>query len=121
MQPALLLRLVVFFVVCKGGCHCSDGALEFWQVLVDCGLQDGVGCVEVAVGQVITHPGDLAPGDRGLCVEQIGGQSLDGLTDLEQPDPDGVEDQPVGESSSLQVRADRVDSGLDIASRCWSR
>jgi len=33
---------------------------------------------------------------------------------FQQPDPDGVEDQPVGESAALQVRADRVDGGLDV-------
>jgi hypothetical protein len=36
--------------------------------------RNGVGGVEVAVGQVITHPGDLVPGDHGLGIEQVGGQ-----------------------------------------------
>ena len=89
--PALLLPPVVSFVVRQGCGHGLDGAFEFWQVVVDGGLQDGVGCVEVAVGQVITHPGNLAPWDRGLGVEQLSGQCLDGLADLQQPDSDGVE------------------------------
>jgi hypothetical protein len=70
---------------------------------------------------VITRPGDLAPWDRGLGVEQVGGQRLHGLADLKQPDPDGVEDQPVGESASLQVPADRVDAAWMSDSRCRSR
>jgi hypothetical protein len=60
-----------------------DGAFEFWQVVVDSGLQDGVGCIEVTVGQVITHPADLAPGDCGLAVEQLNRESLNGLADFQ--------------------------------------
>jgi len=56
-------------------------------------LQDRVGGgVEVAVGQVIAHAGDLAPRDAGLGVEQPGGQGLHRLADLQQPDPDRIED-----------------------------
>jgi len=59
-----------------------DGAFEFGQVVVDGGLQDRVSGVEVAVGQVIAHAGDLAPGDAGLGVEQLGGQGFDGFADF---------------------------------------
>jgi hypothetical protein len=97
-------RAGVFLVVIQGGGHGLDGVFEFWQVVVDGGLQ-------AAVGQVITQPGNLAPWDGGLGVEQLSGQRLDGLADFQQPDPDGVEDQPVGESTPLQVRADRGMSG----------
>jgi hypothetical protein len=69
-----------------------DGALEFGQVVIHGRLQDRVGGVEVAVGQVIAHAGDLAPRDAGLGVEQPGGQGLHRLADLQQPDPDRIED-----------------------------
>jgi len=75
----------------------ADGAFELGQVVIDSCLQDRVSGVEVAVGQVIAHAGDLAPGDARLGVEQFGGQGLDGLADFQQPDPDRVEDQAVGQ------------------------
>jgi hypothetical protein len=83
--------------------HRADGAFEFGQVVVDRRLQDRMSGVEVAVGQVIAHAGDLAPRDSRLGVEHFGGQGLDGLADFQQPDPDRVEDQAVGQIPSLQV------------------
>ena len=41
------------------------------QVFVHGGLQDGVGGVEVAVGEVVAHAGDLPPWDRGLGGQQV--------------------------------------------------
>jgi hypothetical protein len=40
-----------------------DGVFEVGQVLVDGGLQDGVCGIEVPVGGVVAHPGDLPPRD----------------------------------------------------------
>jgi hypothetical protein len=60
-----------------------DGAREVGQVLVDGGLQDGVCGVEVAVGEVVSHPGDLLPGDGWLGVEQVTGQCLDRFADFQ--------------------------------------
>src|SRR5262249_51233479 len=48
-----------------------DGLLEIGQVFVRRGLQDGVASVEVPVGEVITHAGDLPPGDGWLSAEQV--------------------------------------------------
>jgi hypothetical protein len=59
------------------------------------GLADGVGGVEVAVGEVITHPRDLRPRDIWFAGQQPGGQYLDGVADLQEPNPDYVEDQAV--------------------------
>jgi hypothetical protein len=91
-----------------------DGAFEVGQVFVHGGLQDRVGGVEVAVGEVVAHTGDLPPRDRRLRGEQVIRQCFDSLADLQQADADRVEDQPVGQVSALQVGADRVDRGLDI-------
>jgi hypothetical protein len=53
-----------------------DGAFEVGQVFVDGGLQDGVGGVEVPVGEVVAHAGDLPPRDRWLGGQQIVRQCL---------------------------------------------
>jgi hypothetical protein len=98
-----------------------DGAFELGQVVIDSCLQDRVSGVEVAVGQVIAHAGDLAPGDAGLGVEQFGGQGLDRLADFQQPDPDRVEDQAVGQVAALRVGADASIAAWMSASRCRSR
>jgi hypothetical protein len=89
----------------QGFDHRADGAFEFGQVVVDSRLQDRMSGVEVAVGQVIAHAGDLAPWDGGLGSEQFGGQGLDGLPDFQQPYRDRVEDQAIGQIAALQVGA----------------
>jgi hypothetical protein len=45
---------------------------------------------------MIAQARDLSPWDGGLGTEPLGGQGLHGFTDLQQPDPDGIEDQAVG-------------------------
>jgi hypothetical protein len=46
---------------------------------------------------VPAHAGDLTPRDGGLGIEQSGRQGLDGLPDFQQPDPDRIEDQAIGQ------------------------
>ncbi len=53
----------------QGFGHRADGTFEFGQVIVDRRLQDPVSGVEVAMGHVIAHAGDLAPWDGGLGIE----------------------------------------------------
>jgi hypothetical protein len=53
-------------------------------------------------------------GIAGCVSSRLADNAFDGLADLQQSDPHGIEDQPVGESASLQVRADRVERGLDV-------
>jgi hypothetical protein len=91
-----------------------DGAFEVGQVFVHRGLQDGVCGVEVAVGEVVAHAGDLPPRDRWLRGQQVIGQCFDGFADFQQADADRVEDQTVGQVAAFQVGADRVDPGLDV-------
>ena len=91
-----------------------DGAFEVGQVFVHGGLQDRVRGVEVTVGEVVAHAGDLPPRDRWLRGQQVIRQRLNGLADLEQADADRVEDQTVGQVAALQVRVDRIDDSLDI-------
>jgi hypothetical protein len=55
---------------------------------------------------VITHARDMGPGDGRLGPEHLGRQGLHGFADFQQPDPDGVEYQAVGQVTSVQVRAD---------------
>jgi hypothetical protein len=56
----------------SGSAASSAWTFEFGQVFVDGGLQDDVSGVEVAVGEVIAHAGDLAPWNGGLDVIQPG-------------------------------------------------
>jgi hypothetical protein len=74
------------------------GPFEIRQVFVDGGLQDRVCGVEVPMGEVVAHTGDLPPRDRWLRGQQVVRQCFDGLADLKQADADRVEDQPSGRS-----------------------
>src|SRR2546423_12056362 len=94
--------------------HGLDGLLQHRQIIIDGGLHDRVSRVEVAVGKVVSHTGDLAPWDRGLSTEQFVGQRLDRFADLEQPDSDSVEHQPIRKVAPSQVRANRLDSRLYV-------
>ena len=76
---------------------------EVGQVFVDGGLQDRVCGIEVPVGEVVAHTGDLPPRDRWLRGQQVIRQCFNSLTDLKQADADGVEDQPVGQVATFQV------------------
>lgn len=87
----------------------GDRLFEFGEILVDGGLQDRMGSVEVSVGQVVAHPCDLLPWDAGLSGEQVGGYCLDRFADFQRAHPNSVEDQTVGQRPALQVRADRLD------------
>lgn len=55
----------------------SDLEFERRKVVIHGGLQDGVGGVEVAVGQMVAHTDDLLARDARLRRKQIGGQGLD--------------------------------------------
>ena len=48
-----------------------DGLFEVGKVFVDGGLQDRVCGVEVAMGEVVAHAGDLPPRDRRLRGQQV--------------------------------------------------
>jgi hypothetical protein len=82
-----------------------DGAREVGQVLVDGGLQDGVCGVEVPLGEVVAHAGDLPPGDRRLRGQQIVWQCFGGFAD-----------------SSRRMRTASKISPSDRSPRCrWER
>jgi hypothetical protein len=89
----------------------ADGPFEVGQVFVHGGLQDGVGGIEIPVGEVVAHTGNLPPWDRWLGGQQVIREYLDGLADFQQADADGVEYQPVGQVPALQVGADRIGGG----------
>src|ERR1017187_7019372 len=93
-----LLGILFFW---QGPGQGADGAFEVRQVLLDGCLQDSVTGGEVAVAQVVPHPRDLPPRKGRLSGKQACGQRLDCLADLQQPDPDGVEDQAVGQVAAL--------------------
>jgi hypothetical protein len=57
---------------------------------------------------------DLIPRNVRLIREHLGGQSLHGFSDFQQPDPNGVENQVIGHVTALHVGADGVDRRLAI-------
>lgn len=79
----------------QGLSECLHDPFEGGQIVIDGGLQDRMGRVEVTVGEVVAHPGDLPPRNAGLGGQQTVGQRFDGLPDFEQADPDRVEDQTI--------------------------
>jgi len=76
-------------------------------------VDDGVGGVEVAVGEPVAHPGDLGPGQIRLGGQQDCRHAFDRFAYLDQADPDGVLDQPVGKATPRQVVVDGVQRSLD--------
>lgn len=56
--------------------------------------------VEVAMGEVVPHPGDVGPRHFGLVRENVVADVLHRFTDLDEADSDGVEDQAVIEAAS---------------------
>jgi hypothetical protein len=58
------------FRVVIGACEEPLGCCyEWWEVVGDGGRDDAVGGVEVSVGEVVAHAGDVDPGDVGLVCE----------------------------------------------------
>ncbi len=55
-----------------------------------------------------------AHGMAGLGTEHLGGHSLHGFADFQQPDPDGAKYQAVGHVAALQVGADGIDGCLNV-------
>lgn len=64
--------------------------------------------------ELVTHPDDLSPRDAGFGGEQGRVENLDRLTDLDQPDPDGIEDQTLVEIAVGEVLADGRAGGADV-------
>jgi hypothetical protein len=98
-----------------------DGAFEVREIFGDGGRQDGVCSVEVPVCEMVAHPGDLSPWDGRLGGQQVIWERFNGLTDLQQADPDGVEYQAVGQVAALQVERIASMAASMSASRWRSR
>jgi len=77
------------------------------RVLVDGRLDDPVGRVEVAMSKLIPHSGNVAPWDVGFRGEELRVDVLDRFADLDETDPNGVEDEAVVEAAPPQVGSDR--------------
>ena len=74
-----------------------------------------MGGVEVAVREPIAHSGDISPGDLRLGREETLREVFDGLADLDEAHPHGVEHESVIESTTIEVRPDRQDRGSEFA------
>lgn len=53
--------------------------------------------IEVPMGEAVAHARDVAPRVAWLGIKQVVGNGLDRFADLDEADPDGVEDQAVGQ------------------------
>jgi hypothetical protein len=73
--------------------------------------RDGVGDVEVAVCDAVAHPGDLDPREGRCAGEQLRRKSFDRFADLDEADPDGVEDEPAVKIAALGMGTDGLDGG----------
>ena len=74
--------------------------------MVDGGLDNGVVGVEVAVGEVVSHAGEVTPGDGGFLGQQLGLDVFDGFPDFDESESDGVEDETVGQGAACEVGPD---------------
>src|SRR4051794_14297263 len=70
--------------------------------------------VEVAMREMVAHPGDLAPRDAWLVGEPPLGKGLDRFADLEESDPHGIEDQTIREVAATNMGTNGLDRGDDI-------
>lgn len=91
-----------------------DGGDERWQIRIDRCLHDGPSGVEVPMSEVIAHSGDISPWNRGLSGQESRIDGSDGFADLDESNPDCVEDQSVVEAAPFQVRLDGHDGGEDV-------
>ncbi len=55
------------------------------------------------MGEPVAHPGDLRPGKGGFAGEQLHRDGLERFAYLDETNPHGVEDQPVGQVTALEV------------------
>lgn len=85
----------------------GGGVSQLGLIVLDGGRDHRMAGVEVAVREVISHARDLPPRNPRVGGGDVGwGEGFDGFADLEQPDPDGVEDQPVAEVAAFEVGGD---------------
>ena len=66
------------------------GFVERAELVVEDIANNGVIGVEVPVGEMVSHTSDRLPRDVRLGVEKIGVDRLDRLTNLDEPNPNGV-------------------------------
>ena len=92
----------------------SDCCDERWQIVLYGRPHDGVCGVEVAVGQVVAHPGDVDPRDVWFSIQQLRGDRPNGLADLDEPNPDRIEHQPVVDRSTTKMVVNRGDRRQDV-------
>jgi hypothetical protein len=67
--------------------------------------------------QPVAHTGELRPWKGWFAGEQLRRDGFDRFADLDEPDPRGVEDQPVIQVAALEMGADGVDRGHDVLER----
>ena len=84
------------------------------QIVIDRRLNDGVFRVEVAVGEVIAHTGDIDPRDVRCLAKQGRADSLYSFADLDEAYAYRVEDHAIVEATASQMIGYRVSSEQDV-------
>src|SRR5688500_15543601 len=90
------------------------GGTQRRQIGVDRRLHDCVSGVEIPMSEVIAHSGNIGPWNRGLSGQKFGIDGSDGFADLDESNPDCVEDQAVVEAAAFQVCLDGPDGGEHV-------
>ena len=70
--------------------------------------------VEVAVGEVVPHAGDLRPRQGRLRGQEPLGEGLDRLANFDQTNPHSVEDDPVMEIAGFKMSPNSIDGGNNV-------
>ena len=71
-------------------------------------------CVEVVMSELVSHAGNIDPGDPGLGVQHLRTDPLHGFTDFDESQTDGIEHQSIIESSPAHVVCDRGERIGDV-------
>jgi len=71
-------------------------------------------CVEAVMSELVSHAGNIDPGDPGLGVQHLRTDPLHGFTYFDESQTDGIEHQAIIESSTAHVVCDRGERSDDV-------
>src|SRR5450755_4998179 len=91
-----------------------NGRRELRNIGPDGLAHDCVRCIEVAMGKLVSHRRDVAPGDLRLARKQAFVDVLNRLTDLDESGAYSVENESVGQRSTGDVLIDGGDRVEDV-------
>lgn len=120
VRLGLGLGLAILIVACvlpgefKPRFNLPDSGPQWWKVLLNCRFDDCSRCIEIVVRQPVSHTGRVRPLDVWLAREELGIQQRSGVANLDQSQPNGVENESVGKIATSEVAPDCGDRVNDI-------